>query len=103
MAFLTVISCTISNCLSCSLIRGVGEVDLKLQDEQHENDVDQLSARSSQSIVMTPDVESLPYLLLDIRTPDDYEKCHIIGGTIVFETTINCCKFYSNIRIHFLV
>ena len=69
--------------MSCSLIRGVGEVDLRAQDEQHENDVDQLSARSTQSIVVAPDAEALPYLLLDIRTPDDYEKCHIIGGMIM--------------------
>jgi hypothetical protein len=68
----------------CSLIRGVGEVDLKAEDEQHDNDLDQLSARSTQSIVVAPDVQSLPYLLLDIRLPDDYEQCHIIGGMVLY-------------------
>ena len=27
-----------------------------------------------------PEVESLPYLLLDIRDEDAYKQCHIIGG-----------------------
>ena len=78
-----------TNCLSnalyfsCSLIRGVGEFELKTQDEQHENDVDQLSARSVQSTIVAPDVNSLPYLLLDIRESDEFEQCHIIGGMMM--------------------
>ncbi|CAB3987970.1 centrosomal of 41 kDa [Paramuricea clavata] len=77
------------------LIRGVGEFDLKAQDEQHENDLDQLSARSTQSTVITPDVQSLPYLLLDIRLPDEFKQCHIIGAInyekAYLSRTVNWC------------
>ena len=42
-----------------------------------------MSARSTQStIAAAPDVQSLPYLLLDIRRTDEFEQCHIIGGMI---------------------
>jgi len=29
---------------------------------------------------LVPEVESLPYLLLDVRDEDAYQQCHIIGG-----------------------
>ncbi|XP_028398464.1 centrosomal protein of 41 kDa A-like [Dendronephthya gigantea] len=64
------------------LIRGVGEFDLKTQDEEHENNVDFMSARSTQSTVVAPDFHSLPYLLLDIRkATDEFDQSHIIGAT----------------------
>lgn len=56
-----------------SLIHGVGEVDIRDKDEKEDNsfDEEQLSV---------PEVESLPYLLLDVRDEDAYKQCHIIGG-----------------------
>lgn len=29
---------------------------------------------------VVPEVESLPYLLLDVRDEDAFKQCHIIGG-----------------------
>ncbi|XP_027053802.1 centrosomal protein of 41 kDa B-like [Pocillopora verrucosa] len=56
-----------------SLIHGVGEVDIRDKDEKEDNsfDEEQLSV---------PEVESLPYLLLDVRDEDAYKQCHIIGA-----------------------
>lgn len=64
-----------------SLISGVGEVDLKEQEHFQEQNTHLVSSRSSQAPI-APDIESLPYLLLDVRTPDEFEHCHIIGGTV---------------------
>ena len=50
------------------------------QDVDHNVDTDPLSSRSSQPPVSMPDAEALPYLLLDVRTEDDYKQSHIIGG-----------------------
>lgn len=36
---------------------------------------------------MVPEVESLPYLLLDVRDDDAYQQCHIIGGEYFQEST----------------
>lgn len=56
-----------------SLIHGVGEVDIRDKDEKDSRDID-----GEQPLV--PEVESLPYLLLDVRDEDAYKQCHIIGG-----------------------
>lgn len=58
-----------------SLIHGVGEVDILDKDEKEGRDT---SFNEEESRV--PEVESLPYLLLDIRDEDAYKQCHIIGG-----------------------
>ena len=34
----------------------------------------------SEEKFLVPEVESLPYLLLDVRDDDAYKQCHIIGG-----------------------
>ena len=69
----TIFIIIISWVYSPSLIHGVGEVDIQDKDEKEDNsfDEEQLSV---------PEVESLPYLLLDIRDEDAYKQCHIIGG-----------------------
>ena len=58
-----------------SLIHGVGEVDILDKDEKGRRDT---GFNEEESRV--PDVESLPYLLLDVRDEDAYKQCHIIGG-----------------------
>ena len=58
-----------------SLIHGVGEVDIRDKDEKDGRDT---SYEEEQSLV--PEIESLPYLLLDVRDEDAYQQCHIIGG-----------------------
>ena len=58
-----------------SLIHGVGEVDIIDKDEKGRRDT---SFNEEESRV--PEVESLPYLLLDVRDEDAYKQCHIIGG-----------------------
>ena len=58
-----------------SLIHGVGEVDIIDKDEKGRRDT---SFNEEESRV--PEVESLPYLLLDVRDEDAYKHCHIIGG-----------------------
>ena len=69
----TIFIIIISWVYSLSLIHGVGEVDIQDKDEKEDNsfDEEQLSV---------PEVESLPYLLLDVRDEDAYKQCHIIGG-----------------------
>ena len=69
----TIFIIIISWVYSPSLIHGVGEVDIRDKDEKEDNsfDEEQLSV---------PEVESLPYLLLDVRDEDAYKQCHIIGG-----------------------
>lgn len=46
-----------------------------------------------------PDVQSLPYLLLDIRTPDEFEQCHIIGGMLgkatPWDRNLMCMSFLT--------
>ena len=61
--------------LNFSLIHGVGEVDIQSKDEKEGRDT---SMDEEQFLV--PDVESLPYLLLDVRDEDAYKQCHIVGG-----------------------
>ena len=55
-----------------SVIRGVGEVDL----------LD--GRRRGPEPISTPYLEKpyedCPYLLLDVRDPDEYKACHITGG-----------------------
>ena len=58
-----------------SLIHGVGEVDILDKDEKGRRDT---GFNEEESWV--PGVESLPYLLLDVRDEDAYKQCHIIGG-----------------------
>ena len=62
-----------------SLIHGVGEVDIQEKDEK---DGRHTSNEEEQSLV--PDVESLPYLLLDVRDEDAYRQCHVIGGEYMY-------------------
>ncbi|XP_029185537.2 centrosomal protein of 41 kDa-like isoform X1 [Acropora millepora] len=58
-----------------SLIHGVGEVDIIDKDEKGRRDT---GFNEEESRV--PEVESLPYLLLDVRDEDAYKQCHIIGA-----------------------
>lgn len=58
-----------------SLIHGVGEVDIRDKDEKDSRDI---HPDGEQPLV--PEMESLPYLLLDVRDEDAYKQCHIIGG-----------------------
>ena len=62
--------------MNSSLIHGVGEVDIQSKDEKEGRDTS--IDDEEQSVV--PEVESLPYLLLDVRDEDAYKRCHIIGG-----------------------
>ena len=55
-----------------SLIHGVGEFDLK--------DKDNKKKQSDSFCPAGPEVESMPYLLLDLRDKDAFDQCHIIGG-----------------------
>ena len=57
-----------------SVIRGVGEFDLK----DAENQPKTSEIREEFEI---PETSSLPYLLLDVRDRDVYDKCHMIGGS----------------------
>jgi len=67
--------CLQYNFLPCRLIHGVGEIDLK--DQEKEN----LKVNHNTTPVSSkPDVESLPYLLLDLRDKDAFDQCHVIGG-----------------------
>ncbi|XP_068714466.1 centrosomal protein of 41 kDa-like [Montipora foliosa] len=58
-----------------SLIHGVGEVDILDKDEKDGRDTN-----ISEEKFLVPEVESLPYLLLDVRDDDAYKQCHIIGA-----------------------
>ena len=58
-----------------SLIHGVGEVDIRDKDEKEDRD-----NSFDEEQLSVPEVESLPYLLLDVRDEDAYKQCHIIGG-----------------------
>ncbi|KAM7434726.1 Centrosomal protein of 41 kDa [Porites harrisoni] len=58
-----------------SLIHGVGEVDIRDKDEKDSRDI-----RPDGEQPLVPEVESLPYLLLDVRDEDAYKQCHIIGA-----------------------
>ena len=62
--------------MNFSLIHGVGEVDIQSKDEKEGRDTS--IDDEEQSVV--PEVESLPYLLLDVRDEDAFKQCHIIGG-----------------------
>ena len=54
-----------------SVIHGVGEIDLKDQVPEKKPGLPSSNV---------PDVSSLPYLLLDLRDKDAFDKCHVIGG-----------------------
>ncbi|KAK3751531.1 hypothetical protein QZH41_019424, partial [Actinostola sp. cb2023] len=56
------------------LIHGVGEIDLR--DQEKENH----PLHSQAGTPCAPDVESLPYLILDLREKDAFDLCHIIGA-----------------------
>lgn len=58
-----------------SLIHGVGEVDIRDKDEKEDRDTS-----FDEEQLSVPEVESLPYLLLDVRDEDAYKQCHIIGA-----------------------
>lgn len=58
-----------------SLIHGVGEVDIRDKDEKEGRDTSMMEEMS-----VVPEVESLPYLLLDVRDEDAFKQCHIIGA-----------------------
>ncbi|XP_031571979.1 centrosomal protein of 41 kDa-like [Actinia tenebrosa] len=58
------------------LIHGVGEIDMKDKEKQDNNP----QTPQVQTSTYAPDIESMPYLLLDIREKDAFDKCHIIGA-----------------------
>lgn len=66
-----------------SLIHGVGEIDLKDQEKENLKN-DHINAPSPTK----PDIESMPYLLLDLRDKDAFDQCHIIGGLLIM--LLNC-------------
>lgn len=70
-----------------SLIHGVGEVDIQNKDEKEERD-----ASFDEEQPLVPEVESLPYLLLDVRDEDAYKQSHIIGG-----------EYFNRIMFHILL
>ena len=67
-----------------SLIHGVGEIDVKDKEKQDKSPEVQTPA------TFAPDIEAMPYLLLDIRDKDAFDKCHIIGGNIEALKGENC-------------
>ena len=71
----TIFIIIISWVYSPSLIHGVGEVDIRDKDEKEDRD-----NSFDEEQLSVPEVESLPYLLLDVRDEDAYKQCHIIGG-----------------------
>lgn len=71
----TIFIIIISWVYSLSLIHGVGEVDIRDKDEKEDKD-----NSFDEEQLSVPEVESLPYLLLDVRDEDAYKQCHIIGG-----------------------
>ena len=71
----TIFIIIISWVYSPSLIHGVGEVDIRDKDEKEDKD-----NSFDEEQLSVPEVESLPYLLLDVRDEDAYKQCHIIGG-----------------------
>lgn len=73
-----------------SLIHGVGEVDIRDKDEKDSRDI-----RPDGEQPLVPEVESLPYLLLDVRDEDAYKQCHIIGGEFYH---ISICRQQGNNR-----
>eukprot|EP00112_Aurelia_sp_Birch-Aquarium-sp1_P004749 Seg154.7 transcript_id=Seg154.7/GoldUCD/mRNA.D3Y31 product="Centrosomal protein of 41 kDa" protein_id=Seg154.7/GoldUCD/D3Y31 len=56
-----------------SVIRGVGEVDLK----DSEKDIKSPAITEE---LEAPETSSLPYLILDVRDKDAFDQCHIIGA-----------------------
>ena len=56
------------------MIHGVGEFDIKEKDNKIEDSF----------CPAGPEVESMPYLLLDLRDKDAFDQCHIIGGKLVW-------------------
>lgn len=61
---------TVTSRSLCSVISGVGEMDIEKDAPKKEED-SQAKERPY------PDC---PFLLLDVRDRDAYEQCHIIGG-----------------------
>lgn len=67
--------------LQFSLISGVGELDVS------SSDISPSRTLTPSSIESTPEKlneEDCPYLLLDVREPDDYKMCHIVTGKTCF-------------------
>lgn len=58
----------------CSLINGVGELNLSSDDQKLREE-----ALVSSGAAETP-YPDCPYLLLDVREREQYEQCHIISG-----------------------
>ena len=56
-----------------SVIGGMGEVDINSENNN-------TKPQDSEVVLEVPEATSLPYVLLDVREKDDFEKCHIIGG-----------------------
>ena len=50
-------------------------MDIREKDEKDGRDIS-----IGEEQLQAPEVESLPYLLLDVRDEDAYKQCHIIGG-----------------------
>ena len=63
-----------------SVIAGVGELDVKKRSSTSADDMAPPRSVSAPS-VSAPSVS--PYLLLDVRDPDSYERSHIITGMFV--------------------
>lgn len=55
----------------CSVVTGTGELDSSEED-------------TDPDVAQEPPI--CPYLLLDVRDKDDYDKCHIISGKMIVES-----------------
>lgn len=64
----------ITLCDPCSLINGVGELNLNSNDQKLR---EEMLLSSGAADTPYPDC---PYLLLDVREREQYERCHIISG-----------------------
>lgn len=58
----------------CSVINGVGEMNLKSQDSNLENEAVVKPLPSEKPC------PNCPYLLLDLRDREEFDCCHIISG-----------------------
>lgn len=67
-------SCTHYSVTFCSVITGVGEMNLKSQDHNLENE-DVVKPMASEKTC-----PNCPYLLLDLRDKEEFDCCHIISG-----------------------
>ena len=90
--------CDLSLCASwsrCSVISGVGELDLDRNGEKSSS----VTPVSSPLPANTPYTDC-PYLLLDVRDREQYDQCHIITGRWGISMSITCVYCISSRLAH---